>query len=600
MKYLAKYIVMILAVIFVQDTLAQDGDAVFNKIIKEYTLNTDGSTEYREYKEVELHSHMSFHRLYGETFIVFDPEYQEIVINEAFTIMKDGQKVVVPDNAFNEVLPRSARNAAPYNHLRELVITHTGLEVGATIYLDYTIKTKPGYIQTFMGEEMIRDIVPIHEKKIVVRIPQDQELKYKVLNLRTGPEITEDKGMKVYTFSFKSLSPYTREWGTDYELLPRLFFSAAKDLERAYFPFVSQPAFTYRVNEAMVNAAEKIRKESDDDLKAILAIQKMVVSDLGTWNLPLEYAGFRCRTPEETWNSNAGTTIEKTVLLATLLMQADFSAVPVAIIPEKYYDRTVGSLYMINDFAVQVRLGSEIIYISAVSTSSQNLAYSSSEIKFLILDGAIESLKTYSIEPGKTKISYQGKLAIDTNKVLKGNINIKLSGEANPYFSLYQDSAYAKRYGSGVKEAKITKLEIDESIFDLQIEKHDDVGQYGEYAFIDIPSSNAGVSSWNFSYIESERNTPIKLRGTLTEKYHFEIEIPEGMDLLESYNEIKHDNDIGTVEIVYRQNGNKVFITRNLEIKKQLVTHNEFGVFNTIWKAWMNASYKKLVFKINE
>ena len=52
MKNTPKYIILILTMIFVQNVMAQDGDAVFNKIVKEYTLNGDGSTEYREYKEI--------------------------------------------------------------------------------------------------------------------------------------------------------------------------------------------------------------------------------------------------------------------------------------------------------------------------------------------------------------------------------------------------------------------------------------------------------------------------------------------------------------------------------------------------------------------
>ena len=257
MKTISTYLSFFVFLLLFQVTIsAEEGDAVYKKIIHEYTLNPDGSSEYREYKEIKLLSHLSFHRMYGETFIIFDPAYQELEINEAYTIMADGQRVDVPDNAFNEVLPRAASHAPAYNRLREMVVTHTGLEVGATIYLDYTLKTKAGFMPAFMGEEFIKDIVPINERQVIIRIPADRELQYKVLNIRTAPEVSLDKGMNVYTFTFRSLSAYTREWGTDLELLPRLFFSAAKDLERAYFPFVSQPAFTYPANPEMERAAE--------------------------------------------------------------------------------------------------------------------------------------------------------------------------------------------------------------------------------------------------------------------------------------------------------------------------------------------------------
>jgi len=598
MKIISKYLVFVLALCIFHNVYAQDGDAVFNKIIHEYTLNEDGSSEYREYKEVKLLSHMSFHRLYGETFIVFDPEFQEIVINEAYTIMKDGSKVLVPDNAFNEVLPRSASHASPYNKLRELVITHTGLEVGATVYLDYTLKTKSGFMKTFMGEEVIKDIVPIQEKKVVVRIPANQELHYKVLNLRTSAEISQEKDMKVYTFIFRSLSAYSREWGIDYELLPRLFFSTAKDLNRAYFPFVAQPAFRYQANASMEAAAKKIKAESENELTVALAIQRMVVDEIGTWNLPLEYTGFKCRTAEEVWKSNAGTPIEKTVLLATLLMQAGLGAVPVAIIPDKYYDQKVGSLYIFEGFAVQVKAGHDMpFYLSATRKSSQDLAFSQAGKKFLILDGAIESLRTFESKADMAQIIYHGDLSLDETNKLSGKVKIKLTAAANPYFSFLLDTSFAKRYAGGATDVNLLTLEKKESIFDLTVEKENAVEQYGNYFFMNIPSSGSGISSWGFSYIETGRQSPIKLKELIHEQYHFMIDLTDGVDLISAPVDINIDNAIGMLKISLRQEGNKVMVTREIELKKTLVQYNEFDAFNELWKAWMNTAFQKIVLK---
>jgi hypothetical protein len=600
MKNISKYIALLLILSLSFSTSAQEGDAMFNKITKTYTLNDDGSYDYREYKELKLLSHMSFHRLYGETFIIFDPEYQEIVINEAYTIMRDGKKVLVPDNAFNEVLPRAASNAAPYNRLRELVITHTGLEVGATICLDYTLKTKAGFMQTFMGEEQIKDIVPIKEKKLVFRIPADRELHYNVLNIRTGPEITEEKGMNVYTFTFNGLSENVYLWGNDHESEPVLFFSAANDLERAYFPFVAQKAFTYPANQSMTNAAQNLKEEAPDELAAVLGIQKMVADEIGTWNIPLEYTGFTCRSPVETWRSNAGTPLEKNILLATLLQHAGFRAEPVAIIPRKYYDSKVGSLFVIESFAVRVNIQDGPIIITATSISAQDLGVSEKDKLFLVLDGAIESLKTYEGENVPAEITYHGDFSLDMKNTLTGNLVVKLTGNVNPYFSLSLDSAYAKRYGFNAKEVGIKTLEKQESNFDLTIEKEQAMERYGDYAFMEIPGSRAGISSWGFNYIEKDRNTPIKLPEAIHEQYHFMIDVPEGYELISPAVDIELDNAVGTVKISLRQESNKVFVTREITLKKELVQLNEFYAFNTIWNAWMNASFKKLSFKIQE
>ena len=111
-------------------------DAEYLKLVKEYSLNDDGSFDFHLRKEIKLNTHFAFHRLFGETFIVYNPQFQSLKINECFTVMADGKKVVAPENAFNEVLPGFARDIAAYNHLREMVVTHTGLEVGGVITLD--------------------------------------------------------------------------------------------------------------------------------------------------------------------------------------------------------------------------------------------------------------------------------------------------------------------------------------------------------------------------------------------------------------------------------------------------------------------------------
>ena len=94
---------------------------------------------------------------YGESFIVYNPQYQELKINSSYTKQKDGTIIKTPDNAFVEVLPRNAADAPAYNHLKEMVVVHTGLELGATIYLDYTVTSKPGYLpEVDIFEELLQ------------------------------------------------------------------------------------------------------------------------------------------------------------------------------------------------------------------------------------------------------------------------------------------------------------------------------------------------------------------------------------------------------------------------------------------------------------
>ena len=128
--------------LFSQD---ENYDAVYLQITREYTLNADGSMDYRFTKKQKLQTYRSFHSLYGETFIVYNPDFQTLKINDVHTIMADGKKVTAPANAFNEVLPGFAANAPAYNKLREMVITHPGTERNAVLNLDYQLHSNKGF-----------------------------------------------------------------------------------------------------------------------------------------------------------------------------------------------------------------------------------------------------------------------------------------------------------------------------------------------------------------------------------------------------------------------------------------------------------------------
>ncbi|NOX48509.1 MAG: DUF3857 domain-containing protein [Chlorobi bacterium] len=238
-------------------------DAVYLKITKEYTLNKDGSIDFHYYKKMKYLTPYAFNRLYGETFIVYDPDFQELTINLSKTEQEDGTIITNPENAFNEVLPGFASNAPAYNHLREMVVTHAGLETNAVVELDYTIHTKAGYYPSLSGMEAIKEKSPINEETISFSIPGNVNFNYEVLNIRTSPKVAEMDGRKTYQFIFKGLGSktgahetFTPSTGTDQ---PWIFYSTV-NMQEMYKSFTAQEAFQYKVDEDMKKVVEGARK----------------------------------------------------------------------------------------------------------------------------------------------------------------------------------------------------------------------------------------------------------------------------------------------------------------------------------------------------
>ncbi|PLW96367.1 MAG: hypothetical protein C0591_08880, partial [Marinilabiliales bacterium] len=398
-----KIIFAIYCLSIVSLTIAQTekADAEYQSILKEYTLHQDGSIDFHYSKQLKLLSHYAFHRLYGETFIITNTDFQTLKINEAYTIMADGKKVVTPDNAFNEVLPRFANNAPAYNHIRELVVTHTGLEVGAVIHLDYTIHSEKGYFPALMFDEVLIESSPVQELVVKVNLPASKKLNYKLLNTSGEPSISTENGQQVYTWTFNNLPASSKE---DHQVsghldAPRLVFSSAEDLNSVYHTFVSQDAFQLETSTQMNALVEEVISENPDQLSAALAFQKIVSNNLSNLNIPLEYTAFICRSPIETWNSNQGTEPEKVLLLSALLQKANITATPVTIIPKPLFDKKIGDLLSFQKFAVMLDLeNDDNVLLSANQTDDQNLLFSMAGQSLLKLDPNLKSPALFSIE----------------------------------------------------------------------------------------------------------------------------------------------------------------------------------------------------------
>ena len=144
---------------------------------------------------------------YGESFIVYNPEFQKLKINESYTLQKDGNKVVTPENAFVEVLPSCAANAPAYNHLKEMVVVHTGLELGAKIVLDYIVETKAEMCGELDIFSMIKELSPIEDFRLTISVPESKKLNCELLNLSAKPSVSVANGMKTVSYSIKNIAP---------------------------------------------------------------------------------------------------------------------------------------------------------------------------------------------------------------------------------------------------------------------------------------------------------------------------------------------------------------------------------------------------------
>lgn len=600
-----KILVIIIAALIFTTAFAQqeNADAVFEKVTKTYTLNEDGSISYQYFKQLKLLTYTAFNRFYGETFIVYNPEFQALKINDSYTIMANGTKVEAPDNAFNEVLPGAAAHSASYNNLREMVVTHTGLELGATIYLDYTLTTKAGFLPALMGNEIIEESSPVEEMEIVVKVPSDVELQYKMFNLRTAPEIMVVGTEKVYTWQFKGLDASPKEnFRGDLPGTPRLIFSTEAKPGVVIGWVTRQKAFDYLLDESMQKFVNETKDESDE-IGTLLAIQEELVKNMKYDHVSMGWVGYRVRTPEEVWKSNGGTELEKTVLLAALLKAADYNTVPVLIGPQKFYDKNVGDLLLFENAAVKVNTkGNGTLYISATETNNQSME---AKLAGKVIAPLYKNADFSIMEPGtfKNEILLSGEFKISGEMNLTGLIEAELSGAANPFLEIQKDSQQlSKKVGGGVVAktdgaVKVLNSNPAKTEAQLLVEKEKVCKEALGFYRWELPSMNNGFNSWHISYLSSSRQGVFVLPYVLEEKYAYEIEIPDGFEFVNKKQAVSLKNKAGRVKIEISPKNNTVSVQRELVLNLKEIQPQDYADFRALVNEWLDENMKMIVFE---
>ena len=338
MKTLSIYIGILGMLLLAVLPVKAESEAEFRKLSKTYTLRADGSQELRVQKELTLFTHAAMNGLYGETFIVYDPEFQELTIHESYTRQKEGTVIKTPSNALVEVLPSSAANAPAYNHLKEMVVVHTGLELGATSYLDYSIVSKAGYLPELDVCCPVKELSPVKEFIFRLNVPAGKSVRYELLNASAKPVIAQGNGMKSFIWTLKDVAPrpYAYPSGRGNLGLVQAVASGMMPV----FVASTWPGYTEAVKylqkqfavgntsvvEGKVAELTQGLEGNPQAMRNAIANYMAGLYQLGHCNVSLQDAGYRLRPASEVITSAYGTQAELVNLDVTLQRAAGLEA----------------------------------------------------------------------------------------------------------------------------------------------------------------------------------------------------------------------------------------------------------------------------------
>lgn len=537
MKTIKQYLCLVCLLLIVAPAYSAS-EASFRKLYKTYTLNQDGSMEERVYKELKIFTHAAMNSKYGETFIVYNPEFQELKINESYTIQKDGSKVITPANAFVEVLPSFAADAPAYNHLKEMVVVHTGLELGATIVLDYSIKTKAAMCGELDVFTMIKELSPIEDFRLTVNVPESKKLNYELLNSSAKPDVKVDNGIRTVSYNMKNIVPrpysypvYSASIGIVQQVASGMMpaFTASTYDSNAVAIDVLKKQFTVGDSSVIENKIAELKKESGDDKNKLrMAINKFMTylySVKGQCGVSLSQAGYRVRPASEVLLSMYGTRAELANLDNVLHKAAGLDAeIKVAFVEAKDMN-SVG-----------------LSGVVAVLSDSEMNTYA---------NGWYADVKDYMSVKDLNGV----KSSLRTDKPEKPTKNIKT-------------------------------IELNET---------NSRTLSGGYVAVTIPDTYIAATLYPYS-----ANTSISENMLLPHKLNrimqYNVKLPEGKTWIEKRN-VNVSNEVGEVSVEYELSGDEVKVTYTYKVDEQLITRKNYRQFYSLMSECKDMNNYTLIFR---
>ena len=283
-----KIILTIITAVFAITAMAQtQPDAEYNLIRRSYKLNNDGSMDIRYRKEIKLlrNRAITAYADKGETFITYNPAFETLTINECYTIMADGTKVVTPQNAFVLQLPSECTECGRLNDIREMAIVHTALEYNCTIVLDYTLHRESSLL--------------------VERFNLNQDCPVKRYEIRYADGHTQIENNLPQTINDPYM-PARKGYDVEFQLGDKPSYTAEAGLPDA--------------STLLANLKKSNTKEY------VTAIRDWVVDYVHLNTVDLARTNYTMTPAHDVFASNCGTSLDKTGLLAALLNEAGFKA----------------------------------------------------------------------------------------------------------------------------------------------------------------------------------------------------------------------------------------------------------------------------------
>jgi hypothetical protein len=574
-------------------------DAYYNFVKHEYQLNDDGSIVYHYEHNLKLLSYMSFNRLFGESFITYNSDWQELKIIKAETKSSSGEIIKSPFNAFNKVLPGEVGQATTYMNLREMVVTHTGLERNAEIAFEYSLTSKKGFYPGLIGKITIGSHEPIKYFEIVIKVPKDSKINLFMSNNGPMGEKSTHDNFDFYTWKLYDipLIPVESNQPNMELFLPTLYISTAtnSDIVR-HLDLENNQLF--ELSSKAKDVCNEIIKNQFSFQDKCFALRNYIFQNIGQTNIEITYLGWKTKKAQETFDRNVGSKLDRAILLIAMCRAVGINA-EIAV--------TTNFSNAKPDLSLLSQWGEYLVYCTSDNTNDFPLLLDPNNNQNSILPKSISKKTTFVVnpqkislipatdEPGKLTLSLNLKL---TNESTEGLGKISVSGDYMPDFEYEKCNktinGYFNALGWTTENKGKDKFSLNEFSENIKIKKiHEKM--LDDIIELELPFISPQLQK--IELIPVTRVTPFGLTSLIDEEYNIKIELPNNLKNIFTPKELNISNPVGSLSSTVKNDKNTIEIHRKIKIAKQYIAPEDYHYLYELISAWKNKYHNNVYVK---
>ncbi len=554
---------------------------------------------------------------FSEIHVDYDSTDEKVELEYARTIKPDGSVVEVGSRHIRDV--SKYLNFPLYSNARVFIISFPEIAEGASI--EYKLKIYRNQLinkKDFITGYPVQSSEPVINASFTLSVPKDKKVRLKILNgqynafkARLDPVVEEQGSSRIYRWHFKdvpqilpesSMPPYV-------EVNPTVLVSSFQSWQDIYDWWRPLAKDKIKADDAIKEKVAELTRGIAGETAKMAAIYDFCARDIRYVAVEYGDAGYEPHKAEDIFRNKYGDCKDQAILLVTMLKEAGFSAWPLLIATNEYFNLNEDfPAVLFNHCIAAVQVNDSVVFLdpTAETCSFGDLPSGDQDRDiFLVKEDGFVIMRTPFYPPEHNLLRNDVRIRVGSDEGIGVEKKIVTRGvydQAQRYWLLYTPPQL-------VREAigeRIQDVSIGAQLVDYTVKNLETLGIPVElgYSFrgpeyftaagdLRITPQLAGMDTSLAA--KDARVYPIYFNTLNTQDTTLVLEIPQGFSVHYIPRGIQEDSPWLKVLVEYAVEGNAIRFRQKVDFKKKIIPPGEYADFKVFMEKLAKTMKQRIV-----